>query len=255
VIDTHAHLDACAEPAAELMARARASGVTRVVTIGSGLLSCRAALHIARAEAGVAAALGIHPHQAGEAGDGDLRELRALLSDPCAAAVGETGLDYFRDYAPRGRQLELFRAQAALAAELGKALVVHSRSAEADTLAVLEKVPADVPVVMHCFSSPGLLPAALERRWYVSFAGNVTYPKAEALRLAAVRVPAERLLAETDAPYLAPQPVRGRPNEPAHVVYVLDALAAVRGDDREELERRIEANAAAAFGLSSFGLS
>jgi TatD DNase family protein len=250
VIDTHAHLDACAEPATELLARARASGVDGVVTIGSGIESCLAALEIAHLEAGVAAALGIHPHQAGTACAGDLEELRRLLGDADAVAVGETGLDYFRDYAPRDRQLELFRAQARLAAEVGKALVVHTRSAERDTLAVLETVPTDLPVVMHCFSSPGLLPAALEHGWYVSFAGNVTYPNAEALRRAAARVPAERLLAETDAPYLAPQPVRGRPNEPAHVVHVLETLARVRGEDRQELERRIEVNAVAAFGLS-----
>jgi TatD DNase family protein len=163
--------------------------------------------------------------------------------------VGETGLDYYRDYAPRDRQRELFRAQAELAAELGKALVVHCRAAEEDTLAVLEPLPPGQPVVLHCFSSPGLLPAALDRGWYVSFAGNVTYPKAEALRLAAARVPADRILAETDAPYLAPQPVRGRPSEPAHVVHVLQVLAAVRGEERSQLERRIEENAKAAFGL------
>jgi TatD DNase family protein len=248
VIDSHAHLDACADPPRELMARARAAGVHCVVTIGSGLESCRAALEISSAESEVVASLGIHPHQAGEAGEPDLRELRRLLADPHARAVGETGLDYYRDYAPRDSQLTLFRAHAVLAAELGKPLVVHSRAAEADTLAVLEALPPEVAVILHCFSSPGLLPSALERGWYVSFAGNVTYPKAEALRLAAARVPAERLLAETDAPYLAPQPVRGRPSEPAHVVHVLDQLAGTRGEDPGELGRRIEANAVCVFG-------
>ena len=249
MIDTHAHLDACAEPPSKLMARARASGVHQVITIGSGLESCRIALEISAAEGGVGAGLGIHPHQAGECGDDDIGELRRLLADPQAVAVGETGLDYYRDYAPRDRQLTLFRAQAALAAELGKPLVVQSRAAEADTLAVLETLPADVAVILHCFSSPGLLPSALERGWYVSFAGNVTYPKAEALRLAAARIPGDRLLAETDAPYLAPQPVRGRRNEPAYVMHVLDQLASARGEDRDELEHRIEANAASVFGL------
>jgi TatD DNase family protein len=249
VIDTHAHLDACAEPASALMERARAVGVGRVVTIGSGLESCRRALEIASAEAGVVAALGIHPHQAGDVTDGDLGELRRLLGDTDAVAVGETGLDYYRDYAPRDRQLELFRAQARLAAELGKALVVHSRSAEGDTLAVLEALPPDTKVVLHCFSSPGLLPVALERGWYVSFAGNVTYPKAEALRLAAARVRRERLLAETDSPYLSPQAVRGRRNEPAHVMHVLEALARARGEEPKQLERQIEANADRVFGL------
>ena len=227
MIDTHAHLDACGDPAGELMARARAAGVARVVTVGSGLDSCRAALAICEQEPGVAAALGIHPHQAGEA-----------------------GLDYYRDYAPRDRQATLFRAQAALAAKLGKALVVHTREADEDTLAVLEIVPAEVPVVLHCFSSPALLEPALERGWYVSFAGNVTYPKAGELRAAAARVPTDRLLVETDSPYLAPQPLRGRPNEPAHVVHVLAALAGARGGDAARLERQIEANAARAFGLA-----
>ena len=249
MIDTHAHLDACADPAGELVARAREAGVGRIVTIGSGIDSCRAALRISEEDSGVVAALGIHPHQAGDAGPADLDELRRLLRHPRAVTVGETGLDYYRDYAPRPSQHELFRAQAMLAAELGKTLVVHSRAAEAETLAVLEEVPGGVPVILHCFSSPGLLPAALERGYYVSFAGNVTYPKADALGLAAARVPAVRLLAETDSPYLAPQPVRGRPNEPAHVVHVLAALADARGEDACLLERQIEANARAAFGL------
>ena len=249
MIDTHAHLDACADPAGELVARAREAGVGRVVTVGSGIDSCRAALRICEAEPGVAAALGIHPHQAGEAVPADLAELRRLLVHPSAVAVGETGLDYYRDYAPPDRQRELFEAHVGLAAELGKALVVHSRAAEADTLAVLAAAPPTVSVILHCFSSPRLLPAALERGWYVSFAGNVTYPKAEALRLAAARIPADRLLAETDSPYLAPQPVRGRPNEPAYVVHVLATLAAARDVEASTLERQIEANAQAAFGL------
>jgi TatD DNase family protein len=249
VIDTHAHLDACAEPPGELLRRARNVGVARVITIGSGVASCRTALQISEAEHGVVAALGIHPHQAGDVAPADLDELRRLLAHPRAAAVGETGLDYYRDYAPRDRQRELFRAQAELAIELAKPLVVHTRAAEDDTLAVLEGLPPGAGVVLHCFASPGLLPAALERGWYVSFAGNVTYPKAQALRLAAAAVPADRILAETDSPYLAPQPVRGRPNEPANVVHVLATLAATRGADPVVLERRIEDNADVVFAL------
>ena len=249
MIDTHAHLDACAEPPGKLLRRAREAGVMRVVTIGSGIESCRGALRICEEEEGVAAALGIHPHQADGAGPDDLEELRRLLAHPRAVAVGEAGLDYYRDYAARDRQRELFGAQAKLAAELGKPLVVHSRAAEEDTLAVLEALPAEACVVLHCFSSPGLLPPALEHGWYVSFAGNVTYPKAESLRLAAARVPDDRLLAETDSPYLAPQAVRGRSNEPAHAVHVLAVLAEVRGVESAVLERQIEENATAAFGL------
>ncbi|MDQ4081628.1 MAG: TatD family hydrolase, partial [Actinomycetota bacterium] len=195
MIDTHAHLDALAEPPGEVLERARLAGVSRIVTIGSGLRSCRESLALAERERGVFAALGIHPHQAGTAGDGELGELALLLSHAKAVAVGETGLDHFRERAPRERQLELFRAQARLANEAGKPLVVHSRAADGETVAVLSEVEART-VVLHCFSSAGLLPAALERRWYVSFAGNVTYPKAEELRWAAAQVPADRLLAE-----------------------------------------------------------
>lgn len=251
MIDTHAHLDVCAEPPSELLARAAARGVNRVVAIGSGLESCRAVLRICEEhEATVVAALGIHPHQAGDVGQPELEELRLLLDHPAVVGVGETGLDYFRDYAPRPRQRQLFDAQAALAVEAGKPLVVHSRAAEADTLDVLDAVADEIPVVLHCFGSPGLLPAAIERGYYVSFAGNVTYPKAEPLRLAAARVRSDRLLAETDSPYLAPQRLRGRPNEPANVVDVLTALAAVRGEDQHRLEEQIDANARTVFGLS-----
>jgi TatD DNase family protein len=249
LIDTHAHLDACGDSLGDVLARARAAGVRRVIAVGSGLDSCREALAIAEREDGVFAALGIHPHQAGESGGDDVAELRSLLAHAKAVAVGETGLDHFRDYAPRDRQAELFRAQAALAAETGKALVVHTRAAEDETVAVLRELDSAVPVVLHCFSSATLLEPALEHGWYVSFAGNVTYPKAGDLRWAAARVPAERLLAETDSPYLAPQTVRGRPNEPAHVVDTLAALAEARGDDPGELEAQIETNASRAFGL------
>jgi TatD DNase family protein len=249
VIDTHAHLDALDGEATDVLARARAAGVERVIAVGSGLDSCREALAIAEREAGVFAALGLHPHQAGEVGSDDVAELEELLAHPRAVAVGEAGLDHYRDYSPRDRQLEVFRAQADLATRLGKPLVVHSRAADAETAAVLSGLPSAVTVVLHCFSSLGLLEPALEHGWYVSFAGNVTYPNAADLRTAATRVPPDRLLAETDSPYLAPQPVRGRRNEPANVVHTLAALAEVRGEDAAELERAIEANAATAFRL------
>jgi TatD DNase family protein len=248
VTDTHAHLDACADPAEELVARARQAGVDRIVAVGSGLDSCRETLAIANRESGVWAALGIHPHQAGDPDAERLHELRELLADGRAVAVGETGLDFYRDYAPRDRQRDLFRRQLALAAELGKTVVVHTRAADGETAAALERF--DGAVVLHCFSCPALLPVALERGYYVSFAGNVTYPKAEELREAARRVPAERLLAETDSPYLSPQPRRGRPNEPANVVHTVAALAEARGEDPTELSARLDANAVAAFSLS-----
>jgi TatD DNase family protein len=248
VIDTHAHLDAY-DDAGEVIERARAAGVSRIVAVGSGIDSCRRTLEICDREEGIVAALGLHPHQAGETGEAELSELSRLLEHPKAVAVGETGLDYYRDYAPRERQAALFSAQIRLAAELGKALVVHSRAAEAHTAAALDDAPAGTTVVLHCFSSAGLLGPALERGWLVSFAGNITYPKAAELRRAAALVPGGQLLAETDSPYLAPQPVRGQRNEPAHVVHTLAALAEARGEDRVELERAVEENAATAFAL------
>jgi TatD DNase family protein len=249
VIDTHAHLDALDGEADDALARARQAGVTRVIAVGSGLDSCRATLEIAEREEGVFAALGLHPHQAGDMEEGDVEQLQELLAHPKAVAVGEAGLDYYRDYAPHDRQLEAFRIQAALAVNLDKPLVVHSRAADEETVAVLVELPENARVILHCFSSLGLLGPALERGWYVSFAGNVTYPNAAELRTAAARVSPDRLLAETDSPYLAPQPVRGRRNEPANVLHTLAALAEVRGVDPDELGRTIDDNATAAFEL------
>jgi len=246
--DTHAHLDACAEPAEVLVARAHAAGVERIVSVGSGLTSCRETLAIAAREQGVFAALGIHPHQAADEDAGRLYELRELLGHERAVAVGETGLDFYRDYAPHDRQRELFERQLELAAELGKAVVVHTRAASDETAEALEGFEGTV--VLHCFSAPELLPVALERSYYVSFAGNVTYPSAEELREAARRIPGDRLLVETDSPYLSPQPRRGRPNEPANVVHTAAALAEARGEDADELAARLDANATAAFSLT-----
>ena len=247
MIDTHAHLDACDEDAAELLVRARAAGVTRVVTIGTGIDSCHAALAIADEHDGVTAALGIDPHQAATAEAGRVDELRELLTRPSVVAVGETGLDghYGADTLPEQRLL--FEAHLALAEALGLPVVIHSRAASVETAAALALFPGTV--ILHCFSEPALLDPALERGYYVSFAGNVTYPKAVGLREMAARVPADRILAETDSPYLAPQPVRGRRNEPAHVIHTLAVLAAEREETASELERRIDENADRAFGL------
>jgi TatD DNase family protein len=247
VIDTHAHLDASADGAAAVIERARKAGVERIVAVGSGIESCRNALALAERNEGVYAALGIHPHQAAGEEAARLPELVELLGHERAVAVGETGLDFFRDYAPHAEQLLLFERQLELASDLGKPVVIHSRAADGDTARALERFAGTI--VLHCFSSPDLLPVALERGYYVSFAGNVTYPKAEELRAAAAAVPADRILAETDTPYLAPQPVRGRENEPANVVHTLAVLAEARGEEPKALEARIEANAAAAFSL------
>jgi TatD DNase family protein len=245
VIDTHAHLDGPDAP--ELLARAREAGVGRVIAVGTTIDGCRRALQLAERDPGVFACLGIHPHEAAGEEAERADELRELLEHPRAVGVGETGLDFFRDYAPHDAQRRLFDRQLELARELGRPVVIHTRAADDATLAALAGFEGTV--VLHCFSSPALLEPALERGWYVSFAGNVTYPKAQELRAAAARIPADRILAETDTPYLSPQPRRGRPNEPANVVHTLAALAEARGEDADELGARIEANAAAAFRL------
>jgi TatD DNase family protein len=247
VIDTHAHLDACELPAEDLIARAAAVGVDRIVAIGSGIESCRSALAVASAHAGVFAALGVHPHQAGDDDARRLGELAELLASPRAVAVGEVGLDYFRDYAPREAQRRLFSEQLELAAVLAKPVIVHTREAEDDTLELLADFGGTV--VIHCFSSPRLLETALARDYYLSFAGNVTYPSAADLREAAAAAPPQRLLLETDSPYLAPQTRRGRPNEPALVVHTLAAVAELRGMGVEALERQVVENARRALRL------
>jgi TatD DNase family protein len=246
VIDTHAHLDALDDPD-DAVARALQAGVSRILTVGTDVPGCRRALALADAHDGVYAILGIHPHAANGASIDDVAEVRSLLAHPKAVGAGEMGLDWFRDYAPRTKQLSLFESMLDVARETGKPAVIHTRAADEDTLAALRGF--DGRIVLHCFSSPHLLEPALERGWYVSFAGNASFPKSVDLRLAAREVPADRILAETDAPYLAPQPVRGKRNEPAYVMHTLTALAQARNEDPAELERQIDMNATACFAL------
>jgi TatD DNase family protein len=248
VIDSHAHLDACSRPEAELVADAEAAGVNRVLAIGMDGASCRAALAAAEAFPQVYVAVGRHPHESTGFDAADLAELRALAAHERCVAIGEAGLDHHRDYAPRDDQRRAFLAQIELAREAGKPLVIHTRDAAEDTLAALDDHAAGVPVVMHCFSMTDHLDDCLQRRYWISFAGNVTYPSATELRGAAARVPRDRLLVETDAPFLAPQPVRGRENEPAHVVHTARSLADALGTGYEELEAAVERNAAELFG-------
>lgn len=243
MIDTHAHLHSCADPPRELVERARRAGVDRILEVDASPQSWDDVAGFCAATEGVFPILGIHPHEASDADPSQLERLGEL--DP--VAVGETGLDYYRDYAPHDTQRRLFQAHLAVAEDLGKPVVIHCRAADADVARALADF--DGTVVLHCFSSPGLLEPALERGYYVSFAGNVTYPNAKELRAAAGAVPAQRILAETDSPYLSPQARRGRPNEPANVVHTVAALAETRGEDPAELAARIDENAARAFGL------
>ena len=249
MVDSHTHLDLCEPPDAELVAAASESGVARIVTIGTTGASCRAALAAAQEFPQVYAAIGRHPNEATGFDDGDLAELHALAAHDKCVAIGETGLDYYRDHAPREDQQRAFGAQIELARETGKPLVIHTRAAEDDTLATLARDARGVRVILHCFSMTDRLDECLAHQdWWISFAGNLTYPKSTALRTAAVRVPSRRLLVETDAPYLSPQPTRGRPNQPANVVTTARALAIERRVPYEELEAAVERAAAAAFG-------
>jgi TatD DNase family protein len=248
MIDSHTHLHACKPDDAELVAAAAGAGVSRMLTVGTNGATCRAALQAAERYPQVYAALGRHPNEAAGFDDGHRVELRALAEHPRCVAIGETGLDYFRDYAPRADQLRAFDAQIELARETRKPLVIHTRAADDDTIATLRDRAGDLEVILHCFSMAGRLDECIERGWWISFAGNVTYPKAQDLAEAARRVPAERLLVETDAPYLTPQAVRKHPNQPAFVVHTARFVAAQRGMEYDEIEQLVERNAATVLG-------
>jgi TatD DNase family protein len=245
VIDTHAHLDALDDPGGAVD-RARGADVTRIISIGTDPASWARTLELAEAHDGVYMVAALHPHEATPTFE--VSALSRLLEHPKVVGVGETGLDYYRDYAPRDAQAKLFIYQLGLAKKAKLPVVIHNRAADDDTVSILTQW-FEGTVVLHCFSSHALLDTAVERGWYVSFAGNVTYKNAADLRHAARRVPSDRLLAETDCPYLTPQAVRGETNEPAFVVHTLEVLADVRDEDPNTLAAQIDANASAAFAL------
>jgi TatD DNase family protein len=249
VIDTHCHLDACEPPVAELVGRARAAGVDRMATVGTDGPSIRHALSAADDHPEVLAIVGRHPHETSGFDELALEEIERAAAHPRVRAVGETGLDYYRDYAPRGDQRRAFEAQLELAARIELPVVIHTRAAEDDTFAILREHAEAVPaVILHCFSAPEWLAECIELGYVCSFAGNVTYPKATDLQRAASELPDELLLVETDSPYLAPQPVRGKQNEPANVMHTARFVAELRGVEYEELERVVDANAARLLG-------
>jgi TatD DNase family protein len=248
VIDSHTHLHLCEEPTAELVAEAEAVGVTRMLTVGIDGASCRAALAAAEDFPQVYAAIGRHPNTAKGFDDADLAELRALAAHERCAAIGESGLDFYRDTAPRADQERAFAAQIALARETGKPLVIHSRAADEATLEQLAAEADGVSVVMHCFSMPEQLEECARRGYAISFAGNVTYKSATDLADAARRAPEELLLVETDAPYLTPQPVRKQRNRPAFVAHTAAFVAELRGVSVEQLDAAVTRNAARVFG-------
>lgn len=253
LIDTHCHL---ADPdydadRAGVMARAWASGVARIIVIGASPDSAERALALAAGDPRLSVVAGIHPHDASAwtAGSGDW--LRATLRRPEVVAAGEMGLDYHYDHSPRAVQRAVFESQLVLAREAGKAVVIHAREADDDVAAVL-RAHADVPAVLHSFSSgPGLLRAGLDLRHYVSFSGMVTF-KNWRLDQAILETPLDRILVETDGPYLAPVPHRGKRNEPGYVRLVAERVASVRGLPVDDLITAVAANAARVFRLSPF---
>jgi TatD DNase family protein len=248
VIDSHTHLHLCEPPDSELVAAAAAVGVTRMLTVGTDGASSRTALAAAEAFPQVFAAVGWHPNEAKGFDDADLAELRALAAHERCVAIGETGFDFYREGAPRADQERAFAAQIALARETAKPLTIHTRAADDATLDQLASEADGLSVVIHCFSMPMRLTDCLERGYQISFAGNVTYKNAVPLAEAAREVPEDRLLVETDAPYLTPQVVRQERNQPAFVAHTVAFLAQLRGVSPEELGASVERNAARVFG-------
>jgi TatD DNase family protein len=248
VIDSHTHLESCTPDDADLVAEAERAGVRRMLTVGTDGASCRAALRAAERFPQVYAAIGRHPNSATGFDDADLAELEALAAHERCVAIGETGLDFYRDNAPPADQQRAFEAQIELARTTAKPLVIHTRAADDDTIATLTSKADGVTVILHCFSMAARLDECLEHGWFISFAGNVTYPSAQDLAAAAERVPDDRLLVETDAPYLTPQVVRKDRNQPAYVTHTARFVAERRGTTYEDLEAVVERNAAALFG-------
>jgi TatD DNase family protein len=250
--DTHCHLALIDgdEPVDEVVARARAAGVSTMVTVGVDLASSAEAVQVASSFRDVWAVVGIHPHNSIEATEHVLDRLRAVARHPRVVGIGETGLDYFRDHSPKVRQEESFREHIRLAKELDKALVIHDRDAHDDVVAILDDEGAPERTVFHCFSGGlDLVERCAASGWYCSFAGNVTFKNAPGLREAAAALPTALLVTETDSPYLSPHPHRGSPNEPARVPLVVAQLAALHGMAEEDMAAITSANARRLFAL------
>lgn len=256
MIDSHCHLGVCKPPAGELVAEARQLGVERLLTIGLDEASNEDAIRIAREQEGVYVAVGRHPNSALGFDDAAADAIEELAADPLVRAIGETGLDFYREGSPEGDQVRAFEAQIAVARRSELPLVIHMRDssgpgagrAVADCYELLATEADGVEVILHCFSATAERAAeAVERGWHVSFAGNVTYPNSGELREAAALVPDELLLVETDSPFLSPQPARGKPNAPANVVHTAEAVAELRGVTYAQLDATVSANAARLF--------
>ncbi|MBP2340747.1 TatD DNase family protein [Saccharothrix coeruleofusca] len=254
VVDAHTHLDACGartpEGVREVLDRAVAAGVDRVVTVADDMAAARWAAEAATWDERVFAAVALHPTRTSDFSDADKAELSALAAQPRVVAVGETGLDYYWDYAPKQAQHEAFRWHVDLAKRVGKPLMIHDRDAHDDILKVLDDEGAPADVVFHCFSGDlDFARACVERGFVLSFAGTATFRNAHALREAVAWVPEDRLLVETDAPFLTPHPFRGRPNEPYCANYTLREIATLRQVDVADLAVAVTRNAERIFGL------
>lgn len=256
LVDSHAHLDeeAFDVDRAEVLERARSAGVFRIVTIGTTAQTSRQAVELAMADELLVAAVGIQPNYVSQAKSGDWELIEELSLHTKVVAIGETGLDRYWDHAPFDQQIEFFQRHIELARRRQKPFVVHCREAEVDTLAQLRLAASQGAIagVMHSFTGDlSMAEGCLELGMYISFAGMVTFKKSQALRDVAVRIPEDRILIETDAPYLAPQPVRGKRNEPAYVAHTLDVVAQLRGVTAEVLARQTTENACRLFGLTA----
>jgi TatD DNase family protein len=253
VIDSHTHLFLCEPPEAEVVARAREAGVGRMLNVGLGGEANSDAIAAAERNDDVFATVGCHPTSAQGFDDAEAAEIARLAAHEKVRAIGETGIDYYRETAAPDEQRRAFEAQIEIARHQALPIVIHARdpegeaSATDDVFSILDAGADGLRVILHCFLAPWRVKDAIERGWYCSFSGIVTFPAADDLREAAATVPDDLILVETDAPYLAPQPVRGRPNEPAHVVATAEAVAELRGVSYEELERTVEANARSLF--------
>lgn len=252
--DSHCHLssEALRDRADDVIARARAAGVAVMITIATDVADAEQALAISARHEGVHVAAGIHPHQAGEAAPGWEAALSKFAAREDVYAVGEMGLDFHYDFAPRARQSDVFLGQLEIAARASKPVIIHCREAHDDVLAILARGPCPPRVVFHCFTGTQReAEEILERGYWISLTGVVTFKKSDALRAVARMLPADRFMIETDAPYLAPEPVRGaRPNEPAHLSYIAECIARERGLTAAALAELTASNAARFFGLS-----
>jgi TatD DNase family protein len=254
MVDTHSHVSRCQESPEEILERAGEAGLTRILSVGLDEESNREQIELAERFDEVFVAVGRHPNDADGFDRQAAEDIAALADHGKVVAIGETGLDFYRDTADPDSQREAFAAHIGIAAETGLPIVIHVRDrqgkqdAVAETFRMLDDAGDGLPVILHCFSAPAWVERAIERRWYCSFAGNVTYPANQELRDAAAKVPDDLILAETDAPYLTPQSRRRHRNQPAYVVETAELLARLRGVAYDEFDRTVTDNAARVFG-------